>query len=80
MPPEGKPSKRQVNIRITDEAYERVRTWAFLEYSAPGTFLAGLIEHLAETVAEQNPKIDELVQALMEYRASQSQPPDPSEL
>ena len=75
MPPESSAAKCDVTIRISDEAHERVRAWAFLQRSSkPGAFLSELIEHLAKTVADRDPTIDQLVQISAEYRASQIQP------
>jgi hypothetical protein len=68
-----KPAQRQVNIRLSEETYERIRTWGFLEDEPrPGKFLAGLIDHIAESVAATDPDIDDLIRIGAEYRANKA--------
>jgi|ERR1039458_5458634 hypothetical protein len=58
-------------MRISETAYERLRTWAFTSTrrSVPvGSFLSPIIERVAETVAKDNPSIDELIEALRDVR------------
>jgi len=77
---EEKPApQRQVNIRVSEETYERIRTWGFLEGEPrPGKFLAGLIGHIAESVASTDPNIDHLIRVGAEYRANKTiQPTEP---
>lgn len=70
---ENPTQQRQVNIRVSEETYERIRTWGFLEDEPrPGKFLAGLIEHIAETVAATDPDIEDLIRIGAEYRAAKT--------
>lgn len=68
--------QRQVNIRISEETYERIRTWGLLEDEPrPGKFLAGLVEHIAETIASTDPDVEYLIRIGAEYRANKAAPP-----
>jgi len=69
-----KPSpQRQVNIRLSEETYQRIQTWGFLEGEArPSKFLANLIEHVAVVVGETDPDVDFLIQTAAQYRANKA--------
>ena len=67
---EDKPSQRQVNIRIDESLYERLRAWAYIEQgdSHVGVFVVELVTRLTEEAALANPNIDELVRLSAEAR------------
>ena len=78
---EGSPGserpQRQINIRVSEETYDRIRIWGLLEGEhRPGKFLANLIEHVAEIVAETDPDVEFLTQTAANYRAKNAQPLD----
>ena len=70
--PDSRKPKKQLNLRLSDVAFERLRAWAFLEDGQqPGAFAAQHIEAATEEAATAIPEIDELVRISAERRANE---------